>query len=123
MRLVALRKAALDALDEKKAKDVQVLDVRKLTPLFDNVIIATGDSTRQTKSMAKGVHDKVKEKGGVVYGIEGEDVGEWVLVDLGEVVVHIMLPTVRLHYNLEELWTVKKTRKKPPAKTAAKQPA
>jgi ribosome-associated protein len=112
MRLSALRKIVVEALDEKKAKDVQVLDVRNLTSMFDSVIIATGDSTRQNKALARGVHDKVKEKGGSVYGIEGTEVGEWVLVDLGDIVVHIMQPTVRLHYNLEELWAVKKSPRK-----------
>ena len=85
--------------------DITVIDVRKLTSLFDKIVIASTDSTRQAKAMSKNVQEKVKAQGGKVYGVEGEQVGEWVLVDLGAVVVHIMQPVIRQHYNLEELWT------------------
>ena len=73
-----------------------------------------GTPNRQTRALARNVHDKVKEAGGTVVGTEGEDSGEWVLVDLGDIIVHIMLPTIRAHYNLEELWKVapKRARKK-----------
>ena len=104
MQLAKLQKIAVAALEDIKAKDIAVLNTTKLTALFDRIIVATGDSNRQTKALARSVYDKVKEAGGEVIGIEGEETGEWVLVDLGDVVVHIMLPTVRAHYNLEELW-------------------
>lgn len=114
MDIRKLQKVAVAALEDIKAKDIEVLNTRKLSALFDRVIIATGDSNRQTKALAKSVHDKVKEAGGAVIGIEGEESGEWVLVDLGDIVVHIMQPAVRAYYNLEELWKVvpKRTRKK-----------
>jgi ribosome-associated protein len=104
MRLDKVSKTAVAALEDIKARDVVVLDVRKITPLFDRLIIASGDSTRQIKALARNVAEKVKEAGGPVCGIEGEDAAEWVLVDLGSTVVHIMHPAVRQYYNLEELW-------------------
>jgi len=99
-----LQKIAVSALEEIKAKDIEVLNTTKLTALFDRVIIATGDSNRQVKALARNVHDKVKEAGGDVIGMEGEETGEWVLVDLNDIVVHIMQPGIRSYYNLEELW-------------------
>ena len=113
MRIATLRNAVIEALEDKKAKDIVALDVRKLTSLFDYVVIASGDSTRQTKALARNVQDKLKELGAHVYGIEGEQSGEWVLVDLGDIVVHVMQPTVRQYYNLEELWTAAKKAPKP----------
>ncbi len=104
MQLAKLQKITVAALEDIKAKDIVVINTTKLTALFDRVIVATGDSNRQTKALARSVHDKVKEAGGEVIGIEGEETGEWVLVDLGDIVVHIMQPAVRSHYNLEELW-------------------
>lgn len=106
MDIRKLQKIAVAALEDIKAKDIEVLNTSKLSALFDRVIIATGDSNRQVKALAKNVHDKVKEAGGQVIGIEGEDAGEWVLVDLGDIVVHVMQPVVRSYYNLEELWKV-----------------
>lgn len=99
-----LQKIAVSALEDIKAKDIEVLNTTKLTALFDRVIIATGDSNRQVRSLARNVHDKVKEAGGMVIGMEGEETGEWVLVDLGDIVVHVMQPSIRSYYNLEELW-------------------
>ena len=104
MRLTKVAGAAVDALEDVKGRDIKVLNVRKMTAHFDTVIIASGDSTRQCKALANRVREKVKEVGGKVYGIEGEQVGEWVLVDLGGTVVHIMQPALRQYYNLEELW-------------------
>jgi ribosome-associated protein len=104
MQVEEIRDIALAALDEIKARDIVVLDVRKLTSLFDYMIVASGDSARQSKALARNVHDRVKAAGGDVVGIEGEQTGEWVLVDLGAVVVHIMQPAVRDYYSLEELW-------------------
>ena len=114
MDIRKLQKIAVAALEDIKAKDIEVLNTSKLSALFDRIIIATGDSNRHVKSLARNVHDKVKEAGGQVIGIEGEEAGEWVLVDLGDIVVHVMQPVVRAYYNLEELWKVvpKRARKK-----------
>ncbi|MBK8016002.1 MAG: ribosome silencing factor [Betaproteobacteria bacterium] len=104
MQVDTLARAAVGALEDIKARDIVVLDVRKLTSLFDTVIVASADSARQTKALSRHVQDEAKASGGDVYGVEGEETGEWVLVDLGDVVVHIMQPAVRDYYNLEELW-------------------
>lgn len=104
MRLDRLVKATVDALEDIKGRDIVVLDVRRMTALFDKVIVVSGDSTRQNKALANHVQDKVKALGATVHGVEGMDSAEWVLVDLGAVVVHIMQPAIRQHYNLEELW-------------------
>lgn len=104
MRLDKMVKATVAALEDIKAHDIVVLDVRRMTSLFDKVIVASGDSTRQNKAMADNVREKLKALGATVHGVEGEDTGEWILVDLGAVVVHIMQPAVRQYYNLEELW-------------------
>ena len=113
MDIRKLQKLAVDALEDVKAKDIEVIKTTKLTSLFDRIIVASGDSTRQVKALARNVHDKVKEAGGDVIGIEGEDGGEWVLVDLGDIVVHVMQPAVRVYYNLEELWQTNPKRKTP----------
>ena len=114
MDIRKLQKLAVTALEDIKAKDIEVINTAKVSAMFDRVIIATGDSNRQVKALARSVHDKVKEAGGTVIGVEGEDAGEWVLVDLGDIVVHVMQPAVRSYYNLEELWKVvpKRPRKK-----------
>ena len=120
MRLDKLVKTTVDALDDIKGRDITVLDVRKLTSLFDKIVIASAESTRQAKAMSNNVQEKVKAQGAKVYGVEGEQTGEWVLVDLGAVVVHIMQPAIRQYYNLEELWTPPRaTRRRAPATTAA----
>ena len=128
MTLAKLVKTIVAALEEIKARDVEVLDVRKITTLFDRMIIASGESTRQTRAIANNVAEKVKAAGGAVYGIEGEQTGEWILVDLGDVLVHVMQTAVRAHYNLEELWAEAKKIKKMSAvaktiETGAKAPA
>ena len=97
----------VDALEDIKAYDIDVIDVSKITALFGNIIIASADSTRQTKSLANNVQEKVKAAGGRVYSVEGEQTGEWLLVDLGDVIVHIMLPVAREYYNLKALWSGK----------------
>ena len=104
MRLDKMVKATVDALEDIKGRDIVVLDVRRMTALFDKVIVVSGDSTRQNKALANNVQEKLKALGATIYGVEGEDSGEWVLVDLGTVIVHIMQPAIRQHYNLEELW-------------------
>lgn len=103
-----LLKTIIDALEDIKAYDIDVIDVSKITSLFEYMIIASADSTRQTKSLASNVQEKVKAAGGEIYGVEGEQTGEWMLVDLGDAIVHIMLPVVREHYNLKALWSEKK---------------
>ena len=104
MRLNRLQHCAVTALEDIKARDITVLDVRKLTSLYDTLIIASADSARQVKALAQNVRDKLKVAGAQIIGVEGEDAGEWVLIDAGDIVVHVMLPSVRAYYNLEELW-------------------
>ena len=99
-----LEKIVVAALEDIKARDIEVIDTSKHTPLFDRIVVASAESGRQTRALAQNVHDKVKEAGGEIIGTEGQETGEWVLVDLGEIVVHIMQPAVRSYYNLEELW-------------------
>jgi ribosome-associated protein len=106
MRRNALVTTAVSALEDIKARDITVLDVRKLTSLYDTLIIASAESNRQVKALAQHVRDKLKAAGAPIIGVEGEDGAEWVLVDAGDVIVHIMQPAVRTYYNLEELWTV-----------------
>ena len=104
MHAEQLRQIAEQALEEIKARDVTVLDTRKMTSLFDYIIVASADSARQTKALSRNLAQKVKEAGGSVLGVEGEQTGEWVLVDLGDVVVHIMQTAIRDYYNLEQRW-------------------
>ena len=105
MRIDTMKRAVIDALEDVKAKDIVAFNVTKMTTLCDWVVIASGDSNRQTRALAANVRNKLKEAGAEVIGVEGEATGEWILVDLGKVVVHIMQPTIRAHYNLEELWS------------------
>jgi ribosome-associated protein len=104
MRLNKLQQTAVYALEDIKARVIRVLDVRKLTSFYDSLIIASADSNRQAKALAHHVRDKLKEAGATIIGVEGEETGEWVLVDCGDIVVHVMQPAVRAYYNLEELW-------------------
>jgi len=104
MHVEAMKQAVVEALGEIKASDITVLDVRQMTALFDYMIVASAGSTRQTKALASNVQDKLRQIGARVLGVEGERTGEWVLVDLGEVIVHVMQPAVRAYYNLEQLW-------------------
>jgi ribosome-associated protein len=103
-RLDKVSRAAVDALEDVKARDIVVFDVKKMTAYFDKVIVATGDSNRHCRALAGRVQEQVKAAGGKIYGIEGEKTGEWLLVDIGAAVVHIMQPAIRQYYNLEELW-------------------
>ncbi len=96
--------AVISALEDIKAHDIVVLDTTSLTSLFERVIIASADSSRQTKALANHVREKMHELGEQIIGSEGEETGDWVLVDMGDVVAHIMHTTIRAHYNLEELW-------------------
>ncbi|GHT90748.1 hypothetical protein FACS1894101_3470 [Betaproteobacteria bacterium] len=106
MELRKLQKIAVSALEDIKAKDIEVLNTARLSPLFERVIVASGDSNRQVRSLARHVADQVREAGGEVLSVEGEENGEWVLVDLGDIVVHVMQPAIRAYYNLEDLWSV-----------------
>ena len=99
-----LQALAVDALEDVKATDIVVFDTTRLTSLFEPIIIASGNSNRQTKALAASVRDKIREAGGSVVSVEGEDTGEWVLVDLGGIIVHIMQPAIRNYYRLEEIW-------------------
>jgi ribosome-associated protein len=127
------KKLVISALEDIKAHDIQAIDVRSMTSIFDWIIVASADSARQTKSLARHVRDSLKEAGSMIIGTEGEETGDWVLVDGGDVVVHVMQPAVRQYYNLEELWSEGKFDKvvnstspvpppaarRPPAKRAA----
>ena len=104
MRIEKLQRIAVAALEDIKARDIAVFDVRRQTSLYDTLIIASADSNRQVKALANHVRDKLKEAGASILGVEGEEAGEWVLVDAGDIVVHVMQPAVRAYYNLEELW-------------------
>ena len=104
MELRKLQKIVVSALEDIKGKDIVVINTAKLSAMFDRIVVATGDSNRQVKALARNVHEKVREAGGEVLSVEGEETGEWVLVDLGDIVVHVMQPTIRSYYNLEELW-------------------
>jgi ribosome-associated protein len=112
MDIRKLQRVVIDALEDVKAQDIRVYNTTELTSLFDRVVIASGTSNRQTRALASSVRDKVKENGGDVISVEGEDTGEWVLVDLGDVVVHIMQPNIRAYYKLEEIWGGKPVRVK-----------
>lgn len=104
LSLNTLQDVVIDALEDIKGQDILVFDAQPLTSMFDRVVIVSGTSNRQTRAMAKNLHDKVKQAGGDVYGAEGEETGEWVLVDLGDIIVHIMQPSIREYYRLEEIW-------------------
>jgi len=99
-----LNQIIVNSLEDIKAFDITVIDVRKKTSIADYMIIASANSNRQTKALARHLKDILKDIGKSVANIEGEGDGEWVLVDLNEVLVHIMLPTTRAYFNLEELW-------------------
>jgi ribosome-associated protein len=107
-----LQRTVVDALEDVKAQDLVVFDTEHLSSLFERVIIASGTSNRQTKALAASVRDKVREGGFGKPRIEGEDNGEWIIVDCGPVVVHVMQPTIRGYYNLEEIWGEKPVRLK-----------
>lgn len=99
-----LTRIAVTALEDVKGKEIVVLDVRGLTSLFERMIIASGDSSRQVKALAERVEEQLKAAGATILGIEGKQAAEWILVDAGDVVVHIMHPAARAYYNLEALW-------------------
>jgi ribosome-associated protein len=104
MDIKKLQTVVVDALEDVKGQDIALFDTTHLTSLFDRIAVVSGTSNRQTKALAASVRDKVKSQGGDVVGMEGEDTGEWVLVDLGDMIVHIMQPAIRQYYRLEEIW-------------------
>lgn len=104
MDIKKLQSLVIDALEDVKAQEIRLFDTMHLTSLFDRIVIASGTSNRQTKALAASVRDKVKAQGGHILSIEGETTGEWVLVDLGDMIVHIMQPAIRAYYRLEEIW-------------------
>jgi ribosome-associated protein len=123
MEIRKLQKIVVSALEDIKGKDIVVINTAKLSSMFDYIVVATGDSNRQVKALARNVHEKVREAGGAVLSVEGEETGEWVLVDLGDIVVHVMQPSVRLYYNLEELWKSTPAQRQKAVKQAAEQAA
>ncbi len=126
-----LQRAIVDGLEDVKAQDIQVFNTEHLSPLFERVIIASGTSNRQTKALAASVRDAVREAGFSKPRVEGEDNGEWIIVDCGAAVAHIMQPAIRQYYHLEEIWGDKPVRLKfgapnpmgAPAKAPSKAPA
>ena len=104
MNLEELTQTIVQALEDVKAKDVKIFNTEALTDQFERVVIASGTSNRQTRALAYAVSAAVKEAGADVLGMEGQDTGEWVLVDFGSVVCHVLQPNVRDYYNLEEIW-------------------
>jgi ribosome-associated protein len=107
-----LQRAIIDGLEDVKAQDIQVFDTEHLSPLFERVIVASGTSNRQTKALAASVRDAVREAGFGKPRIEGEENGEWIIVDCGAAVAHIMQPAIRQYYHLEEIWGDKPVRAK-----------
>ena len=105
-----LQRTIVDSLEDVKAQDIQVFNTEHLSPLFERVVIACGTSNRQTKALAANVRDDVRDAGFGKPRIEGEENGEWIIVDCGPVVVHIMQPAIRLYYHLEEIWGDKPVR-------------
>ena len=112
MDIRKLQRAIVDGLEDVKAQDIQVFNTEQLSPLFERVIVASGHSNRQTKALAASVRDAVKSRGMAVLRTEGEDNGEWIIVDCGAAVAHIMQPSIRDYYRLEEIWGGKPVRVK-----------
>ncbi|PLW84081.1 ribosome silencing factor [Kineobactrum sediminis] len=104
MEADALKQLVIDALDDLKAVDTVTLDVTELTDVMDYLVITSGTSSRHVKSLANNVCMEAKKQGMRPLGVEGDDTGEWVLVDFGDIVVHVMLPETRAFYDLERLW-------------------
>ncbi|MEP7061357.1 MAG: ribosome silencing factor [Betaproteobacteria bacterium] len=104
MRVEKLVQAAIAALEDIKAHDIRAFDVRNITSLYDTLVIASADSNRQVRALANHLRNELESVGADIIGVEGEEGGEWVLVDAGDIIVHVMQPAVRSYYNLEELW-------------------
>src|SRR5690606_29603427 len=125
MDIRKLQRAIVDGLEDVKAQDIQVFNTEHLSPLFERVIVASGTSNRQTKALAASVREAVKDAGFSKPRIEGEENGEWIIVDCGPAVAHIMQPAIRQYYRLEEIWGEKPLKLRGPgaAKAAAAAPA
>lgn len=111
VKLELMQQAVIDALEDVKAADISVLDVSGMTSITSCMIIASANSTRHARALAHNVQEKLREMGVTAIGVEGEREGEWVLVDLGDVVVHVMLQSTRDYYNLEQLWSTTASRR------------
>ena len=120
MDIRKLQRLVVDALEDVKAQDIKVFNTADLSDMFERVVVASGTSNRQTRALASSVVDKVKEAGGDIVSVEGEEAGEWVLVDCNDVIVHIMQPAYRAYYNLEEIWGGKPVHLKSSAVTTKK---
>lgn len=107
MQLEALQKLVVDALEEIKAQDIKIMDVRGVASFTDLMVVASGTSTRHVKAIADKVVEKASQAGNKPLGVEGEREAEWVLVDLNDIIVHVMLPQTRDFYNLEKLWSLR----------------
>jgi len=112
MNIQKLQRLVIDALEDVKAQDIKVFNTSEITSMFDRVVIASGTSNRQTRALASSVADAAREQKIPIIAYEGEDTGEWVLLDLGDIVVHCMQPEIRRYYNLEEIWGGKPVRVK-----------
>lgn len=112
MNIQKLQRLVIDALEDVKAQDIKVFNTTDITGMFDRVVIASGTSNRQTRALAHSVVDAARAQKIPIVALEGEDTGEWVLVDLGDIVVHCMQPMIRQYYNLEEIWGGKPVRVK-----------
>jgi ribosome-associated protein len=123
MDLKKKQSTVVDALEDVKGQDIVVFNTAAMPTMFERVVIASGTSNTQVKALADRVRERIEQAGGRVYGVEGAKGGEWVLVDLGDVVVHIMHPAVRSFYNLEEVWGAKAVKLKAEKPAAAKKPA
>ncbi|MBC2770340.1 ribosome silencing factor [Pusillimonas minor] len=104
MNLQKLQRLVIDALEDVKAQDIKVFNTTDITSMFDRVIIASGTSNRQTRALANSVADAARAHKIPIVAFEGQDTGEWVLLDLGDIVIHCMQPEIRRYYNLEEVW-------------------
>jgi ribosome-associated protein len=117
------QRAVVDALEDIKGRDIVVYNTAALPTMFERVVIASGDSTRQVRALADHVKDELQAQGARVYGVEGIGASEWILVDFGDLVVHVMHPAVRSFYNLEEIWGGKDVKLKKEAPKKARPPA
>lgn len=112
MNIQKLQRLVIDALEDVKAQDIKVFNTTEITTMFDRVVLATGTSNRQTRALAASVADAAREHKIPIVAYEGQDTGEWVLLDIGDIVVHCMQPEIRRYYNLEEIWGGKPVRVK-----------
>jgi len=106
MESEALKALVIEALDDIKGQDIVALDVQNQIDIADHMVVASGNTSRQVKALVDNVLEKVKAEGVEVLGVEGQETGEWILIDLADVIVHVMLPAVREFYDLERLWSV-----------------